>query len=54
MCAWLLLCQLAHLWVLVVSWHGWPMSLSVGEELGLKYSSALSAEGLVAAAGADI
>lgn len=44
---------LCHLWVLVVSWHGWPMSLWVGEEPGLKYSSAVSAAGLVTA-GHDI
>lgn len=44
---------LCHLWVLVVSWHGWPMSLWVGDEPGLKYSSAVSAAGLVTA-GHDI
>lgn len=56
MYAWLLVClpvHLCHLWVLVVSWHGWPMSLWVSEELGLKYSSAVSAAGLVTA-GLDI
>lgn len=44
---------LRHLWVLVVSWHGWPMSLWVGDGPGLKYSSAVSAAGLVTA-GHDI
>lgn len=42
-----------HLWVLVVRWHGWPMSLKVEEEPGLKYSSAVSAAGFVTA-GDDI
>ena len=54
--AWLPVCSpvcLFHLWVLVVSWHGWPMSLWVGDEPGLKYSSAVSAAGLVTA-GHDI
>lgn len=54
--AWLPVCSpvcLCHLWVLVVSWHGWPMSLWVGDEPGLKYSSAVSAAGLVTA-GHDI
>lgn len=36
-----------HLCVLVVSWHGWPISLWVVVELGLKYSSAVSAAGFV-------
>lgn len=43
----------SHLWVLVVSWHGWPMSLSICMVPGLKYSSAVSAAGFVTA-GVDI
>lgn len=52
--AWLPVCFLFffpvglwHLCVLVVSWHGWPMSLWVIAEPGLKYSSAVSAAGFV-------
>lgn len=43
------LVRLTHLWVLVVSWHGWPMSLSDCTAPGLKYSSAVSAAGFVTA-----
>ena len=38
-----------HLCVLVVSWQGWPMSLGSSDRLGLKYSSAVRAAGLVTA-----
>lgn len=36
-----------YLWVLVVRWQGWPMSLGLWLRLGLKYSSAVRAEGFV-------
>ena len=40
-------CPASHLCVLVVRWQGCPMSLWPRGRLGLKYSSAVSAVGLV-------